>query len=268
MQLPRPDELTDEDHRRLYEHDRLEFHSSDRRSHVRLLYMARFRVCVDALRQFAPAGVVADIGCAQGNLGLYLAEQGYRVVALDLRPTFLTYLHKKWERGRLWTVAGNACRLPLRGPFAAAILVEVVEHLAFPEVALAEVASVLAPGGIVCLTTPNGERLHTGLPTFSAVSDRASLVEREFRPDADGHLFFFTRDELIDLVERLGLEVVHHEFCGSPWLSGRLRARYVMPCLPLAALRHFDRLTIRSDLLGRKLAEGQLLVARRRVEKA
>lgn len=264
MQLPRPDELTDEDHHRLYEHDRLEFHSPHPRSHVRLLYMARFQACVEALRRFAPAGTVADIGCAQGNLGLYLAEQGYRVVAMDLRPTFLAYLRKKWRQGSIWTVAGNACRLPLRGPFAAAILVEVVEHMAFPETALAEAASVLAPGGVLCLTTPNGERLHTGLPTFSAVSDRASLVDREFRPDADGHLFFFTRAELVGLVERLGLDVVHHEFCGSPWLSGRLLARYVTPCFPLALLRHFDRLTIRSDLLARKLAEGQLLVARRR----
>lgn len=263
MRLPSPGELTHEHHEGLYQHDRLEFHSPNPRSHARLLYMARFQSCLEALRRFAPDGNIADIGCAQGNLGLYLAEQGFRVVAVDLRPTFLQYLRQKWENGRISVVAGDICNLPIRGPFAAAFLIEVVEHLAFPELALRQVVAALAPDGILCLTTPNGGRLHTGLPTFSSVKDRSALVDRQFRPDADGHLFYFTRDELERLVQSLGLAVIHHEFYASPWVSGRLMGRYVARYFPLTALERLDSLTLGLPLLARRLAEGHLLVARR-----
>jgi SAM-dependent methyltransferase len=173
-------------------------------------------------------------------------------------------MRKKWEKGSIAPVAADASHLPLQPRFAAAILVEVVEHMAFPEAAIQEIASILAPGGILCLTTPNGERFHTGMPVFSEIADRTQLVDRQYEPDADGHLFYFTKDELYRIVRSAGLEIVEHQFYGTPWLTGRLMGRYITQFLQLPMLRRLDRWTLRFTTLSRRLTEGQLLVARRR----
>src|SRR5688500_5823365 len=112
MRLPARDTLLQVEYP-LYDHDVTEFHGTDERSHSRLFYFSRFDACVDAVSRLAPPGPVADIGCAQGNMALFLAEQGRPVVAIDLRPTFLGYMRKKWESGSILAVAADASHLPL-----------------------------------------------------------------------------------------------------------------------------------------------------------
>ncbi len=143
------------------------------------------------------------------------------------------------------------------------LLAEVIEHVAYPERLSRDVAGLLVRGGVLVLTTPNGDRLHTGLTTFgAAIRKRRDLVARQFGPDADGHLFLLTRGELVTLVENAGLEVTRHQFFSTPWVTGRLMARHVARLLPVKVRAWLDRLTVGLPMLARQLSEGQLVVAR------
>jgi 2-polyprenyl-6-hydroxyphenyl methylase/3-demethylubiquinone-9 3-methyltransferase len=262
VKLPPRESLVEPDHIFLYGHDRLELHNPDAADFRRLMYVTRFGLVLQAIGRWALGKRVLDIGCAQGNFSLALAEQGFSVVAMDLRRTFLKYLRLKHETGDVSCVAASLEHYPfLPGSFDVVLLTEVVEHVAYPEALVRGVAELLAPWGILVLTTPNGDRLHTGLPTLAKAGDRQALQRRQFQPNADGHLFLLTRAELLALVEEAGLELILHEFLCSPWVTGYLKARYLARFLPVTARRALDLVTTRS--VGRYFSSGQLLVARR-----
>src|SRR6185295_7651876 len=83
----------------------------------------------------------------------------------------------------------------------------------------------LEPQGCIMLTTPNGSHFRNRLPTYSQVSNFSELESRQFKPDADGHLFLFTPRELSELVSAAGLRIQHLNCWGSPLLSGHFGFR-------------------------------------------
>lgn len=105
-------------------------------------------------------GRVLDAGTGAGLLAGMLVRRGYRVVASDLG---FDSLHRAGNRldglglpAKL--VLGDLYRLPFAdGSFDAAAVSEVLEHLETPEAALAELARVLRPGGVLAVSTPYRE---------------------------------------------------------------------------------------------------------------
>ena len=93
---------------------------------------------------------VLDIGAGQGALSLRLKEAGARVSACDVVP-------EQFDVPGVDFRAVNADgRLPFDdASFNAALAIEVLEHIDGHDRFFAEVARVLAPGGIVMFTTPN-----------------------------------------------------------------------------------------------------------------
>jgi SAM-dependent methyltransferase len=183
-------------------YDHSEIDNPDLLACSRLSYRDRISLIVAAVRRLAPpGGAVAELGCAQGNVSLLLAEAGYRVTAVDLNPTFLRYSRMKYERGRIeWRLAN------VENPGLAAesqnfvILGEVVEHCAYPERIVEQAFQLLVPGGHLLITTPNHSFLGAQrLPSFREIlrrSSRSDLEARQFGPDGKDHLFLFTRREL------------------------------------------------------------------------
>jgi len=263
MKLPPPEALIDADQRFLYDHDRRELHNDSPNDFSRQTYLNRYNVVLDAVSAFAVGRRTLDIGCAQGNFSLGLGERGYEVVALDLRLSFLRYVKLKYEKGEVSCVKGSLEALPFRhGAFDVVLLGEVIEHVAYPSKLLDNINEVMRPGGLLVLTTPNGGRIHTGLPTLGDVHPE-ELVARQFKPDADGHLFLLTQDELVGIVEGAGMQVVSHAFFGSPWITGRLMARYIDRFLPLKVRVWFDRMTVKSPVVARMVSDGQVVLARK-----
>lgn len=110
----------------------------------------------DALvRVIGPIGSrrILDAGCGTGRLAAALASAGARVVGLDADEGMLAVARRR-VRGPL--VAGDVTRLPFRdGAFDLAVAVTVLEFVADPDRAFAELVRVLRPGGRVVVGALN-----------------------------------------------------------------------------------------------------------------
>jgi 2-polyprenyl-3-methyl-5-hydroxy-6-metoxy-1,4-benzoquinol methylase len=262
MRLPEADEVKTEAARLLYAHDVVEYHCGDARNFYAQMYKSRLGLLLGLAQGTGRRGRVLDLGCAQGNVALLLAEAGLETWAVDLRSEFLEYAGRKYERGKFRRCAANAEALPFAaGAFELVVWGEMIEHVAYPEKVLGEIRRVLRPGGHLVLSTPNGRRLRTGLPTFGQVADRGALVAKQFKPDSDGHLFLFAQRELEALLGASSFRLCDHRYYGTPWLTGRLGFRHWMRWMPPRWRRAFDQFTLHMPGISPLLAEGQVLLA-------
>lgn len=96
---------------------------------------------------------ILEVGCGTGKFSSVLKERGARLTVLDIgRGLVRTVAGRTVCPG----VVGDACRLPFGdAAFDAVVSSECVEHTPDPPLAVAEMCRVVAPGGFVCLTTPN-----------------------------------------------------------------------------------------------------------------
>lgn len=221
---------------------------------ARIRYLRRIDRTLGLVREIVPPPAsVVEIGCAQGNMSLLLAEAGYSTIAIDLRPSYLEYSRLKWERGCVRWVAGNAEALPLPDRSVdVALVAELLEHCAYPERALREARRVTKVGGLVLVTTPNGAYFRSRLPGYEETRRHASdLAIAQFEPDADGHVLLFRPDELRTLMTACGLPDPRREFYGSVFLSDRVAGR-----LPAAVADRLDDAVHRVPFLAERLSLG------------
>lgn len=109
--------------------------------------------------QALPKGArVLDIGCGQGfYLPLY-AELGLVATGVELDPIPRAEAEKKAAALGFTILDAPAEHLPVPDAhFDAVVMSEVLEHLADPAPALAGVARVLKPGGLLLATVPNAD---------------------------------------------------------------------------------------------------------------
>ncbi len=97
----------------------------------------------------------ADVGCGAGLLAEPLARLGARVTAVDAAPENIAAARTH--------AAGQGLEIDYRvggvesldGPFDLVTCLEVVEHVAEPRGFVDGLARILAPGGLLVLSTPN-----------------------------------------------------------------------------------------------------------------
>lgn len=220
----------------LQEFDRLEIDASDRRAMWALRYHSRIEAALRRLRPLPRGARVLEVGASQANTSLLAAEAGLRAVALDRDTRALSYAWRKHQSGDFSTVCGDALKLPfLSGSFAAVLALEILEHLPDPLAALREARRVLAPGGIVVVTTPNADYATERLPSYAG---RDETLEAREAPDASGHLFAFTLKELRAVVQEAGLAVVESRYEGSLAMSDKLPLKRLFTPRQLIGISH------------------------------
>jgi|YelNatPaOPRAMG01_1025707.scaffolds.fasta_scaffold41236_2 SAM-dependent methyltransferase len=202
--------------RRLVE-DYGRFLPQERKPEYFALHRTRYVALLEALQ--VPTGSrVLEIGCNPGQFTELLVRAGYRVDGIDLDPE---------HRADLWQaleVEVRRCNLefdPLPfqdNTFDAAVFSEVLEHLpGSPLPALREIHRVLAPGGLLVLSTPNARSLRIRLMLAARLLGWMSLEpEAEFRHrmllEGEGrytvHHRLYTAEEVCWLLRTAGFDHV------------------------------------------------------------
>lgn len=130
---------------------------------------------------------VLDLGSGEGYGGALLADAATAVTGVDIDEQTVAHSRANYDRANLDFAVASATDLSAYedGAFGAVVAFEVIEHIAEHERVLAEIARVLAPDGLVIMSTP--ER-------------RAYSDERDFVNPY--HVRELTQDEFVALLRR------------------------------------------------------------------
>jgi len=250
-----------------YRNDRLELLSGTSREARGYVYSYRRRrsVALELVQEIArPGATVLDVGAAQGNFTLSLAELGYDVTWNDLRAELVDYVRLKHEYGAVRYRPGEIFRLPQSEQYDVVLATEIIEHVAHPDDFLEKIADFTKPNGFLVLTTPNGAYFRNRLPRFSDCRDPSEFEARQFEPDADGHIFLLDPDELERLAHAARLELVRLRLFSTFLTHGWLGTRRLVSYLPETFVRTVDRLAERSPAPIRKKVATDLAVVLQR----
>jgi 2-polyprenyl-3-methyl-5-hydroxy-6-metoxy-1,4-benzoquinol methylase len=251
---------------RLRAHDVEELWDHSQSPHVAASYRARMELLSGLIAGMVGEGRVLDVGCAQGTLGLMLAERGVRVSLLDIRPENIEYARSRFERGDVSFHVGilsETC--PPQNDFDVVSCTEVLEHVPAPAQFLNELKGKARPGGRLVLTTPNADYLLARLPTYGGAT-QAVIDEAEPNSlDGDAHRYLYTREELIALARGVGLQVERHGFFLPAWLEGHAKTRHLHRLLYQMRKDIIHLAPELPSALGRRFCSSQYIVARTRL---
>jgi SAM-dependent methyltransferase len=140
---------------------------------------------------------ILDVGCGDGRLTAELEAR--ELTGADVSAEALRRARARLPGARLVELEPDA-PLPLGdSSFDLVLCAETLEHVRDVQLLLSEIRRVLAPGGVLALTTPAHGRL-AGLDVL------ARGFERRFDP-LSPHIRFLTARSLRRLLEELGFEV-------------------------------------------------------------
>lgn len=156
---------------------------------------ATARRLLDLVGKQVPAGTLLDVGCGHGLLLDEARRRGYTVTGLELSESARAYAREVLGLDvRDETIERFAETTPEAG-FNAIVLADVIEHLEDPLGALDACERLLAPGGALCVITPDPS---------SAV---ARIAGERWWGYIPAHTYLFPRRTLRELLESRGLVI-------------------------------------------------------------
>lgn len=144
-----------------------------------------------------------DVGCGAGLLAEPLARLGAEVTGLDAAPESIA-VAKAHAEGQGLTIAYRAGELSqLEGQrFDLVTSMEVIEHVADPAAFVAGLAALLAPGGLLVVSTPNRTpQSRLAMITIGEGLGRIPKGTHDWKK-------FLTPDELEQMLSAAGLNVI------------------------------------------------------------
>lgn len=99
---------------------------------------------------------VLDAACGEGYGSRFLAQAAASVTGVDLSPAAVAHASQRYVRDNLRFLAGSVTALPLAdASIDAVVSFETIEHLEGQAEMLAEFRRVLAPDGVLVISSPN-----------------------------------------------------------------------------------------------------------------
>ena len=149
-------------------------------------HVAKRRLAMDVASKFAaPPGLIVEGGVGGARNLLEFQRLGYRVHGLDLMPEAIEYCHR---RGIERADVHDLCRAWPIDPGSASLVVmlDVLEHLAEPVLALEHAQNTLAPNGSILLTVPAVRRVGSAAGAFPSLhaSDAQTACPQRWLDDA------------------------------------------------------------------------------------
>lgn len=147
---------------------------------------------------------ILDIGCGGGILCEGMAKRGGLVTGLDVEPDAIAVAHAHANTEQLQIA--YVCQ-PLETfqaePFPIITCLEMLEHVAEPQMILNEAARLLAPGGYLFLSTINRNTI-----AYAKVVLAAEYVLGLLPKQTHDYKRFIKPSELAAMVRHAGLEVL------------------------------------------------------------
>jgi 2-polyprenyl-3-methyl-5-hydroxy-6-metoxy-1,4-benzoquinol methylase len=158
---------------------------------------------------------ILDIGCGNGSLSNFLAQQGYEVVGVEESESGVKLANQSFPSCRF--IQGSIYDLPyseLGDNFDIVIAVEVIEHLFYPKELVRSSKKCLKPNGGLILTTP----YHGYLKNL--VMAATGKMDNHFTALWDGrHIKFFSVPTMKDLLKSENYTNIKFKFAGRfPYL--------------------------------------------------
>ena len=213
---------------------------NERRTRIHHHYLSR-------IESYTPVSRFLGIGCGDALELRVAMSRGWDVHGFDVDPKAVSNVERKLD---VRAFSGPFHEVPFDGPYDCVYLHHVLEHPKNPQDYLRRIRSLLSPGGLVFVASPNLASLSGW---YKVAAARLGLKDNYFKHyDAWQHLFYFTPRKLARLMERdYGFEVVEKR-AGVEW---RLHGT----SLPMEVLTRLDRLTVLKSkfyLLARPRAGG------------
>ena len=160
------------------------------------LFRRNFRSRIDHLRRYVPSGRLLEIGSAYGFF-LDEARRFFDGIGFEINPDAVDH-----ARGRLQLDVRTddflaAKESDIGGPVDVAVLWDVIEHLDRPDLVIEQLADLLKPGALLCLTTGD---------IGSALARIRGRHWRMIHPPT--HLHYFNRATIARLLTRCGYDVI------------------------------------------------------------
>jgi SAM-dependent methyltransferase len=204
------------------------------------------------LRLIPPGGRLLDVGCGHGLLLDEARAAGFEAEGLELSRDAAA--HARDVLGL--TVHEHPLAQHTADPYDAIVLADVIEHLDDPLAALDDCVRLLAPGGVLCVVTPDPS------------SRTARLVGAGWWGYLPAHTYLLPRATLRDLLAERGLEVIAdrslvRSFTLRYWMAG-LAQRGGVVGATVSALR---RAAPRRARVSLSLGDETVLLARKGVRR-
>jgi 2-polyprenyl-3-methyl-5-hydroxy-6-metoxy-1,4-benzoquinol methylase len=152
-----------------------------------------------------PIGRVLDVGCGEGGVGRSLRAAGAtELVGIEPMPDAAARAREVFDQLVEGTIEEAIESGELQGPFDTICCYDVLEHVVDPDAVLRALHPLAAPGARLHVSCPNARH-------FSLMKDlifRGTFGYSDFGHRDATHLRWFTRTDLMALVERAGFRVV------------------------------------------------------------
>lgn len=158
-------------------------------------YRAYFAHKLDDLQRERPSGKLLDVGCGAGFFLDAARSRGYEVAGVDLSPVPAAYARD--ALGLDVTVSSLYGYGAPSDSFDAVTIFQTIEHDPDPAALSSELFRILAPGGVLMVTTPAADG-------FVA----RAMGRRWFGYRNVEHVSFFSKRSLRYALERAGFEIV------------------------------------------------------------